>query len=181
MVTIPHNRVNFGIRACLRNSKRISLESSRILKRDAYLSLVLYYYAVEEFGKALLLEELKNKSRNGKGFSVDLQNHSTKLKQIQTKHKDLLIKRLEIDHSKSYSGINKNKKIVVDFLRQSKDDIFNIDNISTERTSLWLVDYNEKSKHWNEHDLIQDDDIRSKNIVLRKKIKKMLNQYSNLK
>lgn len=176
MVKIPNDRIDHGIRASLTNAKRINKLAHKLRKNDTYLALVLYYYAIEEFGKALYLEKSKKKSHNHGFVEIKLYSHETKLDYVKRYHKDLLIKKLKFIKTKTeinpYPLI---KKIESGYYKETRESIFS----AHERTGYWLVDYNKKTKRWNEYrnNFIDVENLTKKISILYKKIQKMKNQY----
>jgi AbiV family abortive infection protein len=173
LVKIPNNRIDYGIQASLTNAKRINKLASKLRKNDTYLALVLYYYAIEEFGKALYLEKSKKKSHNHGFIEIKLYDHKTKLDYVKRYHKDLLIKKLKFIKTKTEINPYKLiKKIESGYYKETRQNIF---PSSLERTGYWLVDYNEKTKHWNEYksNFIDDENLIKKISILNKKIQKM--------
>jgi hypothetical protein len=73
------------------------------------------------------------------------------------------------------------KKIISGYWKETNRDIFTLDkNLPKQRTGFWLVDYDEKTKHWNDHhhNFIDDETIKKKITLLKKKIKQMEKKYS---
>ena len=175
-VQIPIDKIDFGIRASLKNFRRINKLASRVLKNDEYLALVLYSYALEEFGKAIYLEESKNNSHNG-FIKVKLYDHETKLNCVKKAHSDMIINKLKKTKEKpikiQYSRI---KEATVTEHEETNEDIFP-DPLT--RTGFWLVDYDENTKHWNEHKNIKFDDEKLKNGIskLYRKIRQIEKHY----
>ncbi len=165
MVMIPYDRIDHGIRASLKNSRRISNLSLRLLKQAEFQSLVLYYYAIEEFGKAIQLEKSKKKMAKQETITINLNKHIIKLGYIRKYHKDLIIKKPKFIKTKTEKGPDKIKRIISGYWKETNRDIFPINrNLPNLRTGFWLVDYNEKTKRWNEHhnNFINDETIRGK-------------------
>ena len=63
MVKISVEYIDAGIKSCLDNAENILQSNLYILKHEMFhtinLELVLYYYALEEYGKAIKLKQDK--------------------------------------------------------------------------------------------------------------------------
>lgn len=179
LVKIPSNRVNHGIIASLKNSRRINkLARSIFRKDDFFLSLVMYYYALEEFGKALLLEQEKKKQKNQKEIQLYLRDHHTKLKLVKKIHNDLIIKKTRRDKIRSIKHSKFNTMTLFEEIRTIRD-FFDLKSISVTRTGFWLVDYDPKKKRWNtyEEKTFLDEDLSNSISRLFRKIRIMEKNY----
>lgn len=83
-VRYPASSIDKGIELSLCNSQSI-LDKARILlkERDIKYSFILYTFALEEYGKAVLLREQKMKHSNDENVMIEdaeIIDHNTKLK-----------------------------------------------------------------------------------------------------
>lgn len=98
---IPLDKIDNGIKACLQNAQRIikacetvfyaktKVGDFSVVDNAPEISVILYYYALEELGKALKLEEEKFKAETSGEPNVNVEswflNHNKKLDAVITK------------------------------------------------------------------------------------------------
>jgi hypothetical protein len=180
-IKIPIKDVDTGIRQSLWNANRINAMAKTILKSKKKIDLftvrdhpnkyavVLFYYALEEFGKAVYLSILKNNTQKGEKFIVaELYNHDKKMDEVKKHYPDLYIKKWKMqplgkDRPSKFFTYIENGEIVSNFM---------------ERSSLWLVDYDERKSKWKEQFPYTEDDEISKMIKnLESEIENLLEKF----
>lgn len=69
---IPTEEINTGIRECLKNTKNL-LGASKMLLNNQYSmpSAIMYYHALEEFGKAVLLRDKQKVAEYKKQIEIE--------------------------------------------------------------------------------------------------------------
>jgi len=87
-VKIPVKDIDIGIQQCLYSSNRLNGIASLLLEQNPRFyhnqySAVLYYYALEEFGKALYLRRLKEEEKNNSHVMVYLYEHDIKINEAK--------------------------------------------------------------------------------------------------
>lgn len=178
MVKIPIDKIDVGIAMSLYSAQRIRHASERLLEDGKQLgsirtfehhnkySTVLYYYALEEFGKALYLLRLKNETKSDT-VEAKLYDHNIKFNEIKQHYADLSIKKfktepLEPKEGQSYKWVE-DGEMAPTFL---------------ERSSVWLTDFNPQKSEWKDpFPLIDDYEIRNKIKLLGEKISELQKDY----
>jgi len=163
---IPIDKIDFGIIESLKNSRRI-LKASEILYEakhkvgdytvieiDSKYAVILYYYALEELGKAIKLEDEKSKAKENNQNSIDVDSwflkHDIKLDYAIAKHgKGLHISKVKWEKGRGNFFIGKTDGPLIKKFQ--------------ERSNLWLTDYNEQKESWQKPiDQFIDDDLEKK-------------------
>lgn len=171
MVKIPVSKVNVGLRGILQNSRRINHLAKRTLKdwedkgtfsvkqhHNKY-SIILFYYAVEELGKAIYLQELKDQADSENLDFIDnpdlFKKHDVKLKKAQEKYPGLIVPKFEQEmiDAKTYRLVASDQEIVNGFL---------------DRSDLFLVSFDESQQKWinDLSDIIHDEELLKKIMLL---------------
>ena len=96
---------------------------------------VLYYYALEEFGKALYLKDLKEKNENGKFIDVDLYDHNVKINKALEHNPELKIRKLE-DTGEIFPPKEVKETLIFNQGKTYKNSDYNIIESFFERTQL---------------------------------------------
>jgi len=178
-VRIPIEQIDKGIIFCLQNSHRINktakallldwkLTGQEVKQHDSKYSIVLFYYAVEELGKAIRLEEYKKEAEvNNRKYVEDdklFSDHNYKINIAQSKYPDLKIPNWKQE------PIRENTYKLIPY-----DEI--IHNF-VERSNFWLVDYNPESGKWiSKLPEVDDDEILKRLEQLDKIIDEWQNQF----
>lgn len=165
---IPTTEIIWGIMESLFNARRIERLAKRILEDEQIIGIftlkehhikypiVLFYYAIEEFGKAILLEgeiDIAIFHKLSHIQPIWWFNHNHKIRAVQVKYPEL-----RIDREKS------NDEIIENF---------------HDRSNLLLTDYNEKG--WGNNPLnIEQEDICKKIEQLDELIDQMQNRFRNI-
>ena len=116
---IPVNQIKFGIQHCLYSSRNICNIAKIIFTQYQTelgnggtsiipkYSVIMLYYAIEELGKAIMLEEklddVKNKNLTEITDNVNIfRNHNIKIDKAQEKYPDLFIEKFKKKITKEY-------------------------------------------------------------------------------
>ena len=173
LIKLQH--INFGIKKCLRNARFLNEISKTIFEHGKKIgdfrthtfpenySVVLYYYAIEEVGKAIKLKELKQIGVNKKIVSCDwFYDHKSKIEAVQNKFPDL---KIPVYHFKKIS----------DRLNSwAHSGFFPIE--AKERASWWLVDHNDQENTWEPPLELLRDDFETKPKKLDEIIQQLLDE-----
>lgn len=186
LVTIPIQEIDSGITYCLFNARRINQIAHILWERnpreysDEYIA-VMYYYAVEEFGKALHLKSLKESSKNETHVKAKLYDHNLKMEEALKHNPNLIIRKL-VKTPHKFPPKPKNDEVFI--LHDSAVwtlSNYNIVDGFFERSSMWLIDYDEKLMKWNDSDreLLDTYEIHEKINLLDSEIEKLQTIYNS--
>lgn len=106
-VRISISKIPIGIRLILQNSRRINHTAKALLldwkdvgnmtirQHNSKYAIILFYYSIEELGKAILLNELKKEAESNKIEYVEnnklFSDHDVKINKAQEKYPELKI------------------------------------------------------------------------------------------
>ncbi len=148
---IPISEIPNGIKQVLQNSRRINYMARRVLEdkehfgnitipqHHAKYSIILFYYAIEELGKALKLKDKLEESKQNNQQIVKLtwwRDHDKKIKRAQREHPFLKIPKYDgesIDGETTTYTLNEDSEMVKGF---------------QERSEFFLIGYDMKNKQW---------------------------------
>jgi AbiV family abortive infection protein len=158
----PVDQIDEGVRACINNSRSL-LESANLLIHTSKIehSFVLYTFAQEEFGKALLfLENKKIAISKGETTITDTETfskHEKKLAKAEEFDSRIGVKLVDwstipettADDLKNYYTTSREKFKFGSFdeFQHEKEPFSNIDT----RLAFLFIDYNEKTKWQTMH------------------------------
>ena len=163
---IPINKIDFGIIESLNNSRRIlkaceilytakhKVGDYTVIEIDSKYAVILYYYALEELGKAIKLEDEKNRAKENNQNFIDVDSwflkHDVKLDFVIKKYgKGLHISKVRWERGRGNFLIGKTDGPLIKKFQ--------------ERSNLWLTDYDEQSEGWQKPiDQFIDDDLEKK-------------------
>lgn len=175
---IPVNQIKFGIQHCLYSSRNICNIAKIIFTQYQTelgnggtsiipkYSVIMLYYAIEELGKAIMLEEklddVKNKNLTEITDNVNIfRNHNIKIDKAQEKYPDLFIEKFKKKITKEYLSEFRSPETgrvysmpTSEFELIPDGDIF---PTFMDRSNLWLVTFDELNNKWLEP--IDDFDI----------------------
>lgn len=180
---IPIDKVDFGIKRSLQSSRRINKAAKALLEdytpmgqvevreHNSAYSIVLFYYAVEELGKAIRLETLKRNSIENGCLTIEddqlFSNHDYKINIANKRYPKLIIPNWE-------------KK----FIKENTYQLIPVGKIIknfTDRSNLWLVSFDEKKGSWRDWLNDVDDEEITKSInELDKVLNKWMKKYGRL-
>ena len=134
------SQIDEGVKLSIRNSEYL-LEVARLLEQGHLKSAIIFHtYAIEEFGKALMLEEKKlDACKKGEDEVEDKKTFSS--------HELKIAKALALLGSWGLpAGIKSIEKPTTPYFKDLKD----LGDFATEknRVNLLLVDYDDKEKEW---------------------------------
>lgn len=146
MVKIPIKSIDAGIESCLYNAMNILESCEYISEHNMFhtgdLELVLYYYSLEEYGKAIKLKQDKEDATKTKIKIIDPSNwffkHDKKIEAVRSRHENMLditnkgilsitLGDVHVDHSKH------NELLIKTFL---------------DRSNFFLIGYDEEKDKW---------------------------------
>lgn len=148
---IAVSKIPIGIKQILQNSNRINHLAKRVLldvenhgaidvyQHHSKYAVILFYYAVEELGKALKLKDEMELAKSKKQSYVTItwfKNHDAKLTRAQEQFQELKIPKYreqKIDEKTSQYHKEEDTDIIKGF---------------TDRSDFFLVSYDEDSKTW---------------------------------
>jgi len=170
---IAVSKIPIGVKQILQNSNRINYMAKRILldtenhgsidviQHHGKYAIILFYYAVEELGKALKLKDEMDDAKTGKKSHIDVtkwfKEHDIKLERAQSEFPKLKIP--------AYNE----EKINDSTIRFHLDEESEVVKGFQERSDFFLVSYDEENKSWI-NDLsshIEEDEIIKKINILR--------------
>ena len=183
---IPVNQIKFGIQHCLYSSRNICNIAKIIFTQYQTelgnggtsiipkYSVIMLYYAIEELGKAIMLEEklddVKNKNLTEITDNVNIfrnhnvnifRNHNIKIDKAQEKYPDLFIEKFKKKITKEYLSEFRSPETgrVYSMPTSEFELIPDGDTFPTfmDRSNLWLVTFDELNNKWLEP--IDDFDI----------------------
>ena len=161
MKTIPISRVDEGIKKCITNSRSL-LEASKKLNSDKFEkeSTVVFYLALEEFGKAVLLRD----------------------KEKFAEHKDqteIEVSDFFYDHNKKIEAAVHTIGSNIEIIKQhasSIEDTSKTENkeykLETNPVNLFFIDYDLSKDYWGQRLLDHKVDGQNKSIVIIEKMHK---------
>ena len=176
-IIIPIKQVDTGVIHCLYSSNTLNFIAKLLHERNPReysdeIPIVLYYYALEEFGKALYLIRLKSESVDD-SVKADLYDHNIKIKEALKHNPDLFIRKLEIKRE----WIDPNADMFKSRTSYELSDEAIINGFF-ERSSLWLTDYDEEMKDWKPRfDIHDTDEISRKIELLQNEVAKLQRDY----
>lgn len=135
---IPTSEIGLGIKTCIDNSKQI-LNAGKLLFDDGFwkYSVILYYYSLEEFGKALILKNrvMENSSQYEIEVSDFFYDHDKKIEEARKILGDKadIIQYKEFPSDGQFHTLEEDRAVVDDF---------------KSRSSLWLIDYDSATHSW---------------------------------
>lgn len=174
----PVSEIDNGIKKCLARSQSI-LESAILLlnagkKNEAY---VLYTFAVEEFGKACLLNKMKNNAQQQNlttitNDTVTFHDHDIKIKEAESTFKNPTSKIRVIDIAK-----------VPEYKPHAEMEFNTVEEYSTSgdllgfynRLDALYVDY--KNNNWVELDMPSNFEMESGFIAFREDLERWKDDY----
>jgi len=155
-IIIPVDKIDFGIRKCLQNANVIMKACETVfnakeehgyitvIENAPEISVVLYYYALEELGKAIKLESERDAARESGKDSIDATSwfidHDEKLEAaIHRYGNEWHI--LEADPIPVSPSLEEFEFHTVEYSQPSIRNFI-------DRSNLLLTDYNRSSGHW---------------------------------
>lgn len=146
---IPLNKIDEGIMKSVENSLELAKASLRLSGNgEKNIPIILYIYAVEEFGKAILLKQKKDDTiKKGLSEIIDdigiFSDHDTKIDEAKKVLKSRFTKLQLLDVTKASSSTDSIQWV-------SLDELLSTDEFLSEkdRVSLLLVDYDIKKGKW---------------------------------
>lgn len=120
-----------------------------VKQHDSKYAIVMFYYALEEFGKALKLQKAKEKTTMNQEQYVEdsslFVKHDYKVDESLKQYPDLTIPNWIQEQIKENTyKLVPNGEIIEDFI---------------ERSNMWLVSYDQNSNKWKEQFFNIDDEI----------------------
>lgn len=157
---IPTEQLKWGIIHCIYSSQSINDLSERIFKQyeeelskggtslQPKYSVVMFYYAIEELGKAILIEEkmIQALKRESKKITVERHfgSHDDKIYKAQERYPELGIQRLIPEYDINEKTIIDRNKVKFFKLIPDGDIIPSF----TDRSNLWLTTFDEAKNEW---------------------------------
>lgn len=159
---IPLDKIDAGIMKSIENSLELARTSLQLSGNGAKnIAIILYIYAVEEFGKAIMLKQKKDHAIKNKLSEITddigiFWNHDTKIGEAKQVLKSRFTKLQLLDIKKSASSL-------ADIQFVPLEELLSTDEFLSEkdRVSLLLVDYDIVKNKWiNVDDLPLSDTLR---------------------
>lgn len=152
---IPITSIQYGVLESLNSSLRIISIAKTLpsTEHDIKYAVILFYYALEEYGKALLLEgENDNITQNQTHINPTwFYCHNHKIRSVRIRHPNLYIPKYKFPQIEGKADTLTNEGDVAETFQ--------------DRSNLLLTDYDDKTNRWGwgknlEH--IEDEDVMKK-------------------
>lgn len=197
-IIIPVDQIKHGIIHCLHSSRRIQDIAQSILIQyqteldnggtsiDPKYSIIMFYYAIEELGKAIILEEFMNDAIQKNLTEIKIYkyigDHNQKINKAQKQYPNLTIEKFKeeiIDVHSNQQVENKSSfiKKITHFQWKSDGEII---RSFTDRSNLWLVTFDESNNKWlNPINNFDIEELKNKIKLLDEIISDWLTKASN--
>ena len=195
-IKIPVDQIKYGIIHCLHSSRRIQdIAKNTLMQYQTELdnggtslnpkySIIMFYYAIEELGKAITLEELMNNAIQRSLTEIKVHkyigDHHQKIKKAQEKYSDLTIEKFKEEIINIHSNLHEENKSsfikkITCFQWKSDGEII---QSFTDRSNLWLVTFDEANNKWlNPIDNFDVEELKDKIKLLDKILSDWLKKY----